>query len=688
MTNINENLQKMLSARYGRDMRQAIHDSINAINNKVDQYDNTEIKKQVEELQNSMISEEQIDELLTENNIAEINNSMFNTENIEVSRYENKWIYNGVLGIQQGYLCFCFRILNGERYVIERNVSGVLGIGFSSDNPFEGYNNYVLVDYSRHDGISYDFVNNNGYKYCSVFAGKLENDANIVAKKLNNVISDISNKLENLIQDITIVSVQMAQGYISTTTGKIVPTKESDEWTKRFVVSSFLPSSIKKIETINGYEFRINRYTKDNVWVDKLDFVSEYSDFDEMYKYRIQIRNEDNSVIAVEEAINNTNIYVDALLQQPYLLECEVKNGWSKLKDRISNITDDYIDKNGLTINGVEADYEEVLDYVLNHNCYSYHGKISKQGNKIIDKNGNVMMLQGIGTHSISEYNSLYTAESVRTLKYYGINLIRISVYLSDIYASQSEGRMIKGWLNHSDELKPIIENLIDITTDEGMYILLDFHTYHAFDGGDCTVYQTEQEEFFRYFSDKYSENDNILYELHNEPYQNTASELLPSVASCCDIIRSNNADAIIVCGHGKDGSYTANTVFNTKNNLDIFISPHLYTGEQTTDNIKNLVTNNIPIFVSEWGNSSLSGSDIPNDSRAYDFFSFLHTKKIANALWKWTYQDMDTSVLIHDIYAEKYAYKYGGYADGMLSHNGRLYFRNTFNYMIKDVLK
>lgn len=73
MTNINENLQKMLSARYGRDMRQAIHDSINAINNKVEQYDNTEIKQQVEELQNSMISEEQLDgkinELLDENGV-------------------------------------------------------------------------------------------------------------------------------------------------------------------------------------------------------------------------------------------------------------------------------------------------------------------------------------------------------------------------------------------------------------------------------------------------------------------------------------------------------------------------------------------------------------------------------------------------------------------------------------------
>lgn len=629
-----------------------------------------------------------VNELLVENNVEEINDTVFKKENVAITRYDNKWVYNGSAANQDGYLCFVFPIEKDAIYIINRNTSGVIGVGFSTNNPFSMGEYYALPDYERHDGISYKFKGNE-YRYCTVFVGTLSDDSNITVSKMFNSITQMNNNINSIVNDITTVSVSFAQGYISTSTGNAVPLNENDEWTSRFVFSNVLPPTVKKVETINGYELRVNRYTKENKWVDKLDFTTVYDEFDENYNYRIQIRkNSDNDFITVDEAIENTTIYVDKLLQQPYLLEREIKNGWAKLKERIADVADTYIEKNGLTINSLPSDYEKILDYVLNHNCYSYRGKITKQGNKIVDKDGNQMILQGIGTHSISEYNSLYTTESIKTLKYYGINMIRISVYLTDFYPAQSEGRMCKGWLNYSEELKPIIENLIDKATNEGMYILLDFHTYHAKDGGDVTQYQPQQEDFFRYYSEKYASNNNILYELHNEPYQNTTTELLASITSCCNIIRGNNADAIIVTGNGSDGVLNAHKILNITNNLNVFVAPHLYTGEQSPNEIKNCIENNADIFVSEWGNSSLSGNDIPNDARAYEVFKLLNDNKISNSLWKWTYQDMDTSVLVHDEYAEKYAYKHGGYTDGMLSHNGRLYFRNTFNYMIKDVLK
>lgn len=68
MTNINENLQKMLSARYGRDMRQAIHDSIESMSNKIDNTlsddnMNTVIDEQVREYlsKNQVVSDDQVD---------------------------------------------------------------------------------------------------------------------------------------------------------------------------------------------------------------------------------------------------------------------------------------------------------------------------------------------------------------------------------------------------------------------------------------------------------------------------------------------------------------------------------------------------------------------------------------------------------------------------------------------------
>lgn len=64
MVDINENLQKMLNARYGKDVRQTIHDSIKQINDKVENieipeaYDDTQLK---EEIKKNMLSKDDVE---------------------------------------------------------------------------------------------------------------------------------------------------------------------------------------------------------------------------------------------------------------------------------------------------------------------------------------------------------------------------------------------------------------------------------------------------------------------------------------------------------------------------------------------------------------------------------------------------------------------------------------------------
>ena len=328
------------------------------------------------------------------------------------------------------------------------------------------------------------------------------------------------------------------------------------------------------------------------------------------------------------------------------------------------------------------AEYESIIGEAnALAQSYKMRGKITKYGKQIHGSDGNPIILTGIGTHSLGEYNILYTDEVMKTLLYNGVNCIRASVYLTAVQFAHSDGRTALGWLTDSAKLKPIIENLVDVATDNGLYVILDWHSYHAIDGGDVTQYQTQQEAFFSYFSTLYADYDNILYELHNEPYQNTAQQLLPSVQSCSSIIRANNPDAIILCGNGLDGAITMNTLFNTQNDLDIFISVHLYTGDQAITTVSNVVDAGVPVFVSEWGNSSLSGTDYPNDARAIEFFNYLHQNGISYCLWKMTYQDMDTAVLRHDTFMERYSYAKGGWQKSDLSHNGRLYFNSIQQY-------
>ena len=122
------------------------------------------------------------------------------------------------------------------------------------------------------------------------------------------------------------------------------------------------------------------------------------------------------------------------------------------------------------------------------------------------------------------------------------------------------------------------------------------------------------------------------------------------------------------------------NSLFNETNNLNIFISPHLYTGEQNVDFIKDCIRSTAPIFVTEWGNSSLSGDDTPNDTMAQAMFDYCHQEGISYCLWKLTYQAMDTAILNYDNNRATYSYGYGGWRNSDLSHNGKFYFKYRFN--------
>ncbi len=635
--------------------------------------------------------------------LVELENCIYDVKNGEVHDGYFVSLYNGkplISTVGAGYSLTTYKIEKDIPYIIKTN-SSIFRIAFNNSGFVAEYG---LSNYQKLDGNSiYKFTSNGEYSYIhiSVKTPATPNAQVDLFEVSKNTLPNIENQIERIENDVIGINDKLDanfkayNGYISTTSGIEAVDSSKDEWVKRFLITPKLPIYVTKIETKNNYFVRINKYDKNGAYLGKTDFLTTYNDFDFVkYDYIPQFKKNDSADTIVPSDFNSENIIiaVDSDFKMAIYYQNICKNGWSRLKEKIADLTHDYITKNGLEIKGVQSSYSEIEKYVLQHNDFSYNGKLTKDGKKILNKDGNEVILQGIGTHSLYEYQSLYTNQSVKTLKYYGINLIRISVYLSDTVAKKSNGRLLYGWLNHSEELKPIIENLIDIATENDMYVLLDWHSYHSVDGGDVTVYQTEQEEFFRYFSGKYANNDNILYEVHNEPYQNTATELLPSVMSCSSIIRSNNEDAIIVCGHGKsDNEKSAvvdmNYIFNEVNNLNIFVSPHLYTGDQTTAGIKACINANIPIFISEWGNSSLSGDNKLNYSVGYEMFELLYANNISNALWKWTFQDMSTAVLLDDEYAIKYLYPYGGYTDGMLSDNGRFYFRQTFNEMIKTVI-
>lgn len=590
------------------------------------------------------------------------NNEIFNFSITEVTKHDNSWIYDNYIQTSNGYVVFSFRIYPGKTYEIRRSSSGALGIGFNT----AGFVlEYEVKNYARHDGLKYTIIipENFEYTWCHVFCGT--NDSTIqvfekdsYVKNINNNVSLLKDKIENTNSNILFEIGGISDGNLVDSTNR--------------VRSNFIKVFKGDIIKLNYYDSVVFIYDENKIY--KENSYSKFSDWIDSYT----VEKDGYVKVVCRKDSKNSSFYNYDLYR--------VKNDIC-ISSIPSTIAGSKLNTSMKvrSLDGMENIIDNITEEQAYAQTYKKRGKIVKSGNKLVGSDGKDIVITGIGTHSLSEYNNLYTPEVMKTLIYNGINCIRISVYLSDNQFIKSSGRTSLGWLNHSDELKYIINELIEMATESGLYIILDWHSFHAKDGGDVTQYTAEQQEFFTYFSNKYANNDNIIYELHNEPYKNTASELLDGVKKCASIIRNNNPDAVLITGHGSDGVWVMNSLFNETNNLNIFISPHLYTGEQNVDFIKDCIRSTAPIFVTEWGNSSLSGDDTPNDTMAQAMFDYCHQEGISYCLWKLTYQAMDTAVLNYDNNRATYSYGYGGWRNSDLSHNGKFYFKNIKKYRFNN---
>lgn len=322
-------------------------------------------------------------------------------------------------------------------------------------------------------------------------------------------------------------------------------------------------------------------------------------------------------------------------------------------------------DGNEIDICGTPKVYTDTVDV---------QGKLIKSGQFIVSSvTDERVELRGVGTHALLQYPNLHTRACYRCLKERGVNMVRITVYLHDFITQASDNLTAKGYIDHKEETIAEIEKIIEHCIALNLYVLLDWHVYW-FDGSTTQtyLYEAEAEEFFTYFAQKYADCPNILYELANEPYKNTAEDLMGFVGKLRTIIKTYVANPIIVMGRGSDGVMAMKTALDTAGYTDVFVSVHSY-GSYGINTINQYINDGVPLVYSEWGNSTETGDGIGDTEAAKLWMNRMHELKIMESVWKFTDQTMTTSMLknrgaINDIRYSR------GFADADLSDNGTLY--------------
>lgn len=270
---------------------------------------------------------------------------------------------------------------------------------------------------------------------------------------------------------------------------------------------------------------------------------------------------------------------------------------------------------------------------------FGQHGALHVENGKLTDADGNIVQLYGMSTHGIAWFPQYINYDSFRTLRDdWNTNCIRLAMYTAE-YGGYCAG-------GDKEQLKQLVRDGVSYATELGMYVIVDWHIL-----SDCDPNQNKDEAiaFFREMSESFADNDNVLYEICNEPNSGTSWDSIKSYAEeVIPVIREQKPDAVILVGTPTWSQEIDKAAASPLTFDNVMYTLHFYAGTHKDDLRNRLETcaqNNLPVFVSEFGMCDASGNGANDFDSTTKWLDLLNKYQISFCCWNLANKDESSSV-------------------------------------------
>jgi endoglucanase len=272
----------------------------------------------------------------------------------------------------------------------------------------------------------------------------------------------------------------------------------------------------------------------------------------------------------------------------------------------------------------------------------SRNGQLHVCGTKLCNEQNQAIQLKGMSSHGIQWYGwqgsntekACLTTASLDTLaNTWKASIIRISMYVQ-------EG----GYETNPTAFTNQVNALIDEATKRGIYAIVDWHMLTP---GDPNVNLSKAKTFFTAIATAHKNNNNLLYEIANEPNGVSWSSIKNYADALIPVIRAIDNKTVILVGTTawsslgvSEGQSSQDIINNPLNYPNIMYTFHFYAASHR-DNYLNEVdkaSNVLPIFVTEFGTQTYTGGGANDFAMADRYLQLFAQKKIS---WtNWNYSD------------------------------------------------
>jgi endoglucanase len=282
------------------------------------------------------------------------------------------------------------------------------------------------------------------------------------------------------------------------------------------------------------------------------------------------------------------------------------------------------------------------------------YGKLQVKGNQLCDKKGRPVTLRGVslGWHNL--WPRFYNAKCVETLK-------------NDWHASvirAAMGIMIEdNYLENPSYAMECMTQVIEAAIKQNVYVIIDWHSHE--------MKTQEAKDFFGLMAQKYGKHPHVIYEIFNEPVEDTWADLKEYAKEVIGEIRRYDPDNIVLvgCPHwDQDIHLVAESPLEGFSN--IMYTVHFYAathGDYLRKRTEDAVKRGLPIFISESGATEASGDGKIDAESEEEWIEMCERLGISWVCWSISDKNESCSMLLPRATAT------GPWADDVIKVYGKL---------------
>ena len=255
------------------------------------------------------------------------------------------------------------------------------------------------------------------------------------------------------------------------------------------------------------------------------------------------------------------------------------------------------------------------------------HGALSVAGNRIVDASGEPVSLAGVswfwstvGWGAEKWYNKdavAWVAED------FDASIIRAAIAAGD------HG----GYHSHPAEQVAMAEALVEGAIESGLYVIIDWHSHDAQNHPEDAV------AFFTHMAEKYGDTPNVIYEIYNEPLQDTdwVTVIKPYAEEVVAAIRAVDPDNLIIVGTQTWSQDVDKAAAEPVAGENIAYTLHFYAathGQGLRDKAEAAMEAGAALMVTEWGSVDAYGKGAPDREATAVWMDFIREHDLSMANW------------------------------------------------------